>query len=127
MNLQTSQLQGRFFLQQMSLFVPGEKQALELQWNNQLFHDPKQIMQDKSETEMDDSDEWLHSQMNVANDAEENRTVDFVMMKTHLNLKHQKFERNPKWKLKPSNSIEKPSQFKDPNCPNKMQSPIPSP
>ena len=106
MNLQTSQLQGRFFLQQMSLFVPGEKQALELKWNNQLFNIPKQIMQDESKTEMDDSDEWLHSQMNVANDAEENMTVDFVMMKTHLNLKHQKFERNPKWKLQPSVSIE---------------------
>ena len=106
----------------MSLFVPGEKQALELKWNNQLFYAPKWIVQNKLEVEMDNSVEWFHSQLNVANDAEENMTFDFVMKthsnlkcwtfernskwKLHLNLKHQKFERNPKWKLQPSVSIE---------------------
>jgi len=43
---------GEIFPTLMSLFVPGEKQALELQWNNQLFYVPKQIKQDKSEVEI---------------------------------------------------------------------------
>ena len=78
---------------------------------------------------MDVSDKWFHSQLNVANDAEENMTVDFVMNSDenafelemlHWSLKCQMFEMNPKWKLKqklqPSDSIENKT-LKDPNNP----------